>query len=378
MANLNPFGAFAEGLVSGLHGAQRLRRERQAADLADLQMEEIKRQREQEQAIRQAAAQGYGLDAVPTSGVEGVTPGSQQDQMLAEQTSGLETARTVENPIPRGKRLIASMEAAMGEAFKQGRTDLAADYFAKAHTIRQSILQRELDEATRRYEATKDPSVFFKAYNEWVADGRTLEGVGWVMDAENGERKYRVKVAEDGKTRVLDVPEGEIPKYVQALRDPQKILDLEMERVRRFLGYQDKLLDPDFVLKQRDTAARERAAAANERRAEASETQAQAAMHRAAASEKQAQAAIKRAETQAQTAIQRAEKPGSNTVDARQRANLIVNLMKMRDEFGRPLYPTRAAAEAEADAILGTERAQEPNRGASANRPPLDSFLKKR
>lgn len=376
MANLNPFGAFAEGLVSGLHGAQRLRRERNAAELADLQMEEIKRRQAQERAISQASAQGYGLDAVPASGVEAVTPGSQQDRMLAAQTAGLEPPKAAENPVPRGKRLIASMEAAMAEALNQGRTDLAADYFAKAHTVRQTLLQRDLDEATRRYMTTKDPSVFFKAYNEWVADGRTLEGVGWVMD--DGERKYRVKVTEDGKHRVLDVPESEIPQYIQALHDPKALLNLELERVKRRWGFQDKLLDPEFGLKQRDTAARERAAAANERRAEASETQAQAAMHRAAASEKQAQAAIKRAETQAQTAIQRAEKPGSNTVDARQRANLIVNLMKMRDEFGRPLYPTRAAAEAEADAILGTERAQEPNRGASANRPPLDSFLKKR
>ncbi|GIW55347.1 MAG: hypothetical protein KatS3mg082_1751 [Nitrospiraceae bacterium] len=199
------------------------------------------------------------------------------------------------------------------------------------------------------------------------------------MDAENGERKYRVKVAENGKTQVLDVPESEIPQYVQALQDPQKILNLEMERVRRRLEFQDKPLDPEFGLKRRDVEARETAAEASKRRAEASEIQAQAAMERASAAQTQAQAAMERARTTEKASEQRIAKQqeSQEAANARQRTNLIIRLMGLKDEFGRPLY-TREAAEAEADAILGTERAPEQSRGASAKRPPLDSFLKKR
>lgn len=229
---LQGIGGAARGYAVGLDQYERGERTK---ELQDLQIAEAKKNVEDRDAISAAMKTGMGEDRIPTAGLEGVKPGSQQDQQLAQQQVGLGDQQMIQNPEERGKRLLKSLEAGMEEAFRRGRADEGAGYFVKATALRQEFINREFQAAYPAFQASggKDPTPFFKIYNKWVADGNEITGGNWGTN-KDGKRVYIAKIKpEDGEPYDVEVDEDQVPTLVQSLTDPKAMMAAQQTRAAK-------------------------------------------------------------------------------------------------------------------------------------------------
>jgi hypothetical protein len=234
MANMNPFGAFAEGLQGGLRTGTMLNHARMQEELNRLGIERAKRDEAYQKDLASSMA---GLDTMRGSGVEGVTRGSAQDAMLAEQNAGLESPSQVR--AEKGRRMLEKIDAAQAVAFRHGRLNDAADAFVKSQAIREQFAKEAVGVADREYAVTKDPSAYFRVY-EWVGDGVTPIAGQWTINPETGERSYLFRYKTDGgQEGVETIPEKQVPDYIAQVRNPEARAKLAMERAAKLWDYEN-------------------------------------------------------------------------------------------------------------------------------------------
>lgn len=148
----------------------------------------------------------------------------------------------------RDEEKMFAMSKNMYEAsIKLNRPDLATGYYNQMTQNRDALLARSNDRADRVFRATGNISGFVDGYNRYVADGRTIDEF-----KRNDDGSYLFKINDGtGKTQDVPVSKERVPEYLMALRDPNRIAEIERARAKSVfdasLKTQEELNKPQKV-----------------------------------------------------------------------------------------------------------------------------------
>lgn len=112
------------------------------------------------------------------------------------------------------------------QALRLGRPDLASGYYNQMTQNRDVLLNRSNDRADRVYRATGNLGGYVDSYNRYVADGITIDAF---KSNKDGSHVFTINDGA-GNTRDVAVPKDGVKEYLMALRDPNRIAELEAKR----------------------------------------------------------------------------------------------------------------------------------------------------
>lgn len=191
----------------------------------------------QEQLARQSdVAMRLGMTdkAIQLQGlVKGQREEDTTNQIRLGATEGLKNTKDAREE----EKQFAITKGMYETAVRLGRPDLAAGYYQQMMQSRDGLLSRANDRADRVFRTTGNISGYVDNYNKYFADGQTIDETKKNPD---GSHTFTINDG-TGQTRDVSVPKEKMPEYLQALRDPKILQQMEQQRAKSAFDAQLKM-----------------------------------------------------------------------------------------------------------------------------------------